>query len=872
MIYSRARRALVLSGATALVGCALVSAAPAHAYVGPGAFYPDEQQPLYPGTDTPIHGWQLVGTGGYFENPGDTDPQGGASQLQLSERFVLGSEHAGIRKPGWFAPPVRTGVVVDPTKGTGVEVDATFHPNQFAIQERDSQGGGNTSTDGGPYEADARLAHLPADLAAPPGGFPKLLRDWVGPDLASVLPGYVLWAGQGKIDKHGAPRVGWTTPNGRNAPGHGRVDLADGDSGSTGLWYTSETARPVVTSVITTPPLGVLTLGETLRYANRLAPGGDGFATLADFLDAQFAKYPAAERPEWTTLAQEGIDFDELLPPAPRRVRVQAASPTSLELAWDHSKEDRVARQRYLVTVSPGDRTISVDRDAESVLIDGLTVGVAYTVKVVAKNANGVSPPATKRSGMPYFDERSGVSDADLLEPQAITHTLGPDPTSVVTDVTAATAAANAIGANGSTPKLDYCANISWQMPVAPAGEQIDGLSVYFGSDEITLRPPGVNPRVGLYGVTDTQYEVRDGRGNYRICGLVPSKTYSALVMTRWQRQFGPAVFRTVRTPAGSPAGTVLGKATDVRVAAYRQITAEGTADYCVRVSWAAPPALIGLAQRYTIKGAIGDLPVETAGPIEAREFVRCGLAAGADGVVQVWTLHGALSAGRPPTESVSTLQGAPAGTPVPRPTNLRLSARPADAGGAVDYCIDASWTVDPLDGFTSGDVVGAAPVGASGEHEAGVIAMGTSRTSAICGLQPGTTYDVFAGLAYAVSSLQTFSAAARITTPTGAAPGTLWAAPRGLTVTQQMVGGQRCATVAWDPPVPVAGFPVTRYTAYVASESTGYSAIALSLGSAVRNKQFCGLPASLPLTATVQASYRMGISSGATLEFVSAA
>ena len=87
--------------------------------------------------------------------------------------------------------------------------------------------------------------------------------------------------------------------------------------------------------------------------------------------------------------------------------------------------------------------------------------------------------------------------------------------------------------------------------------------------------------------------------------------------------------------------------------------------------------------------------------------------------------------------------------------------------------------------------------------------------------------------------------------------------------MTQQTVNGQRCATVSWSAPATMSGFPVQHYGVYLISDS-GYSVVVLSLAADARSKQFCGLPASTPISANVQASYRPGIASLATTTFTS--
>lgn len=862
MTPSRSRLALTLSGA-AVAACALVGAPAAHAYTGASAFYPGEQQPYFPQSTTPIESWRLVGTGGYLAIPNDPgSARYGASQVRVSKRFVIGSEHARLGDGGWYIQP----------RHSGVEVDKTFHSTQRVVVEPDNDSSGDLEVSPGKYEVDLRLSRLAVDLPEPAGGYPKLLKDYVGPDLASVLPGYVLWAGMGNGNReNGEPHIGWTTPSGRNAPGHGRVDLANGDSGSSGFWYQTANARPVIASHIMTSDRDALTFGDTVSYGTRLQPGAganEKYTTIAAYLEAQFQKYPAAERPDWTTFEQEGVRFNELKPPAPREIRVDAASPTSANIAWAHTTENRVPRTGYVVTVTPATSfgsTFTVSHETPSYEVKGLTAGTQYTVKVVAKNDNGVSPAATKRSGLPNFFDRTKATDAELLEPQSVTYTPHANPTSAVADVVTSAAVAS-YGSPGNQT-LDYCANVSWQIPTAPAGEQLDGLTMSFGGDEIKAATGTTSPAVGRFGQTATTYGVQNGRGSFRICGLTPNKSYGVVLMTNWGFQYGPAVIKSVKTPVGGPLGTKIERARNLRTSTYRRLTADGKADYCVRATWDAPATSTGLPLAYTVKGGIGELSINDPMSLTAREFVKCGLAADAGGILQVWTSHGPLSAGFISAQ-IATPTGAPAGTLAPRPAGLQLTPRPADNGGKVDYCVDVRWTVTALDGFASGDFVALeAPDGEV--FEGNVLASGTTRTAAICGLNPATSYRAAAGVIYYAALTQPYAVEGTVATPAGAAPGTTWAAPTALRVSYETVAGQKCVTLAWNAPMPVAGFPVQRYSAWVVSEG-GYAGVANSIAPGTLSKQFCGVPAATALTATVQASYRLGVVAQSELSFTS--
>ncbi len=83
------------------------------------------------------------------------------------------------------------------------------------------------------------------------------------------------------------------------------------------------------------------------------------------------------------------------VPGVPRDV-VATALPLAAEVSWlTPASDGNLPIQRYAVVSEPASRTVYVDAPAGSVVIDGLTAGVAYTFQVHAVNARGAGKPST---------------------------------------------------------------------------------------------------------------------------------------------------------------------------------------------------------------------------------------------------------------------------------------------------------------------------------------------------------------------------------------------------------------------------------------------------------------------------------------------
>lgn len=838
---SRTSRARLLG--SALLAAAAVAAIPASAiaYDGESAFYPEFTPPVYPGSSPAVvkDGWKL--TGNYR-----------ASQTLIAPRWVMASGHALAVETWGYNSPLTV-------NGQQAIIKKVFTPTQTF-----DESGEELRTLDTTHAADISLVLLDRPMPAPNDGFPRLMSDPITPDLTSSLRGSVLWNGMGTdwIENWNTPnaivhpRAGWTRPNGLPLDGEQPLSAVDGDSGSIGLWYPTATARPVISSVSTSPET-MPRWSKDSRFTAKLKPSTtENYATVADWIKgkvaAERALDPTLGAPEWVTLADLGSAPSTLVPPAPRKLRISEATPTSLTVSWTHSTETRIPRSGYRVRLGNG-TPIDVPAGDTSYTFSGLTTGTEYTVSVKAFNGNGESNVHRKPRG-----------EGAAAEPDSVRFTTHANPTSVVSNVAITTAMTPVKPSTGW--QVDYCSNVSWTMPTAPAGEQLDGLSVYFGSDEIVPQSTTKSTPVGQYGTNPATYSVDNGTGRFTVCGLTPGATHGVQFNTVWAPQLGPTVLKTTKVPTGPTPGAALPQATNLTLKGYRTITNDKT-DYCIRASWQAAAAPAGAVARYTVVGSLEGFG--TASPITATEYVKCGLDPETDVTVQVWTQYEGTRVGFR-SASDGTPAGAPLGTAVPKPTNLSLTTGPANNAGTVDYCITATWQLADLAGFTRIDTAGAWNADASSTAEAAVTASGTSRTSKLCGLQPGTAYTVSAGVIYTNGSFVPYEATATITTPSGAAPGTEWEAPNNLRVTQQLVSGQRCATLMWAAPAPVDGFPVLKYNAYLVSDDGTYSAIAYSLSALQGTKQFCGLPASKAITATVQAVYRSSITAETSLPFTS--
>lgn len=723
------RTALV--AAAAVFAASLGAAGPLQAYSGPGSFDPLTTAPVYPATTTPVHGWKIVRVG---ETTVNSQLSPTASIVQIAPRWTMQSLHAGVN----------TGDKIITTSGQSVQVLQTYVLQQKPLPEGD----GTASDDRDPGFSDVTLSYLAADavtkMPAPAGGFPLLLKDQVGPDIDSVLPGYTLWAGLGGSTSGTAPRVGWTRPNGLNVPNGKRVVVVGGDSGSGALWYRSATARPVVASTATYGTKGAVAFGRETMFGTKLAPGGGNHATIADWMQSVF-NAPAADgatgvvKPEWATFSSLGINFGALKPPAPRKLRIVSGTGSSVTVAWDHPSDTRIPRDGYRVSVEGG-ASVTVSAGATQVTVPvSIPAGGTGKVTVKAYNANGESPLA----GTNLRDR--AVWDPASLAPESDTSIIEPD------DVAPFVPAAPDLSAEGrwqfsSRGKIDYCVRATWPALTAPGGEAtgyqlfVDGLRVKLPGDTTGWEPSSYT--------TDPQPTAV-------VCGLDPSAVITTFVRGVHRNVVGPSDNKTVTLPAGPAAGTLF-PAAALQAPVARRVVRSGAVDYCLDLAWTAPATVPGYpVLRYDVEYWPLLDPTATLGfdvPTQVSAEQVCHLDPAVQYAARVTTVYGTENGANPYSAKGATTPAGPAvGTALPFVTGVAGTAtRAALPAGGYNHCVTGSWTVAPTLASFPPRGYSVRIVGADGTNVSYAYAPGQMPGSVtLCGLRASTMYWIGVGATY---------------------------------------------------------------------------------------------------------------------------
>lgn len=715
-MFSSPRRRAWLGFISALA-CAGACAPTAAAYGGAGAFNPVAQPPTYPGSSSPADAYQLVGTGIYPDRIA-------ASQPQVAARWVVASAHA----------PMQAGLEYRALDGRSVRVAKVYKPVQPAADDKLNSYG----------VADISVALLESPLAAPAGGFPLLMQDPVGLDLAAALPGYVLWTGVGGPYQAQQVRSGWTKPGGD--PVTGTVEAIDGDSGSAGAWYRAAGARPVFSSVTRTATKNPF-WSRNVAYSAALTPAnGESHPTVAAWMKSVFARHPEAAAPEFTTLTAQGIDFSKLRPGFAGGVEVKSATPTSVTLGWNHSPETRVPRTGYRVTIDGATRTLGAAE--QSTTFSGLATGRQYQFAVTAFNANG---DAVRRAD--GEDRLSYVTRLPQAAPTVELSTLreinrpeeGQESASYCLKIRATHDAA--------MPNLpsDLAIRSSYQVRVGP----------------VLLDPANFQIDVDRRTVTRTLCDDTSPEG----ADIDSGSPYTVAVRTIDGGVPSPWRFGSTATPDGVASGTLLTRATDLEAQPRRAVTADGKTDYCLDLNWTPAAAVAGFPhgpstiwiQSTTTGGGgkqIKDLPASTT------KTQACGLKPNYTYRAEVWTgYEGFVAPLRSQTEA-RTPAGAPSGTALLPPANVVNTTRKRGPG---DYCIKSTWTAPPVvAGFP---VTGYAMVVTTPTFypylDTDVASTDTS--AEICGLAASTTYIAVVAAAYPIHGSQVFGAPSDIrgaTTP----------------------------------------------------------------------------------------------------------
>lgn len=610
-----------------------------------GGFNPSTEPPVYPGSSRTVDTWKAIGTHG-------APITEGASLTLVAPRWVIASEHAGVATSQTFqAPDGRTSRVL-----------AYYEPSIPGVYKTNGDRGLKPA-------ADISLSLLETPMTAPATGFPKLLEDAVSPAVADVLPGHVLWAGHGGFLFPKIPSVQWSYPSGLPIPGRAEVAQIPGDSGSPGLYFPTANADPLIVGLASyagvQPPLG------SGKHTNLNDPVGQtiqgDYATVKDWLKAMMARHPEAAPPAWTTLAQSGVRLADLPPLAPTNVRVAAAAPTAIAIAWDKPPASEAPRTGFEITVSPAPTTgksiYTVGDVSSFTLLSGLALGTEYAFTVRAVGPNGKSP--VRSTHTVRYRMRSNPSA--VQDPRLTTSRSFED------------------------GQILYCARLSW-LPATPgAGTTITRYEVAFngvtGSSAVTHLEPGV-----------------DGRLSASKCGYSAAQQVTATVR---------AISDLNKGPLASLSGPAAALETPQALAGYtltpRRAIRSGRADYCIKATWTRPSSPDG-----TPLGGVNVTVIATdfsevtgnATPLApgTTSYEQCGLSPSTAYAVFAYQAYGDGSSTKSldAFDLATTPTGAAAGTPIPAGTVGSATGVIGSAGGTPALCADVTWTAPTttVDGF----------------------------------------------------------------------------------------------------------------------------------------------------------------------------
>lgn len=723
MSRSRMRRRL-LGGAALSILASTTLASPASAFYGPGAADPltNPSAKNYPGaaTPTPVHGAELVVSGTRAGTPA-------ATHTLIADRWVIASNHSHLIKDDW----------VHTSWGASAQIKESFQLDEAA---------------GSPYNSslDMQLILLKTKLTPPNSQFPLLISDPVGFDLANVLPGQVLWAGLKQAPTNEGLRIGWSTPSGLPSPGRQHITAFSGDSGSVGMWYPTPTSRPVIASVTTSA--GYPWWGwQSIHFSRIMTSGGpfpNGDPSVQSWMKHTFAREKAADptltSPTWTTFGGSGAPLSTLRPPAPRDIKVSAATATSITASWTPSTEDRITTH-YRVTLSADGQQIGqpVETDGTSQTFTGLQTGKEYSVTVKAFNGNGTSPGVhgqlvqRNEPGVP-FD--TGRAVAPVYEPESTTYRIR-QPLPPMDALLGSSVGASPLGT--AEYCLTYEARGLASYPLA-SGDSVD-FEVKVNDNVIDYSP------LSGASVAAKQSVCGDGEGEGTDSGapLQPNTYYLLEVRPVVGAQPGAWQTKVIRTPSGPAAGTPLPKPTALTVTP-RRAAVDGKTAYCADLAWtnpSVPASLAPFAFRSSIVSAMssdGQHGLEEPVPSGRQWHVLCGFKPATKYYVSVESdiTHAVTFT----SKTTTAPDGAPGGTVLPAPVATWTDGYIADDGSG---CVAAVWKAPaavagfPVAGYrliarnAAGINVGEKTVGAS------------IRGGEICGLTPNAGYVLSVGARY---------------------------------------------------------------------------------------------------------------------------
>jgi hypothetical protein len=364
------------------------------------------------------------------------------AETGLNSASILGGEALDIKGSGFSVPEGGSAQVQFYLGGDRVK---TVDVNQ------DPEGGGNVEV--GPSEILLQAPNLASLQSQIPEGQSSLTVD-----VRVVI-----------LDGHGAEAASRVT-----SADQFRLDTLGITSEAEATFTVGQAGSFAITAQGAEP----LTLKETGAL-----PDGVSFEETAVGA-AELAGTPAAGSAgvyHFTITAANGVDPDfkqsftltiQDVPGAPGAVTATAGV-ESAEVSWSAPSSDGQSEiESYVVTVSPGGESVTVDGTATSTAIDGLDPGRAYTFSVTAVNAVGEGKAATSN---PVVATSTPIEDAESATSSSPDETASTDP---VTSSDGATLTATGTGEG----TLNVGVYASDPVPALSDGTSFFDVATSFGS------------------------------------------------------------------------------------------------------------------------------------------------------------------------------------------------------------------------------------------------------------------------------------------------------------------------------------------------------------------------------------------------------
>lgn len=485
-------------------------------------------------------------------------------------------------------------------------------------------------------------------------------------------------------------------------------------------------------------------------------------------------------------------------PSAPAAV----AGDGQVTLTWTAPADNGSPISGYVVSVSPGGQTTTVQ--AATAIITGLTNGAGYSFTVTAVNAAGAgqaSPASTTvvPRGLPGAPQ--GVSAVAGIRSAAVTWTApASDGASGITSytVTAAPGGATATSSGTSASVAGLANGVTYTFTVTATNGVGTGPasspSAAITTPDLPGAPTGLTASAG-YKAANLSWTTPSSTGGRPLTGFTilaspaaPSAIFNVTGTTATVSNLTPGTAYTFQVYATTAVGDGSASTPSSPVTPFDKATAPGrptavAGNAQVSLTWTAPASDGGSAiTSYTVTASPGGATLSVAG----LGATFTGLTNGTSYTFTVVAMNGA---GAGPSSQASaavtpaTVPGAP--TSVSAVAGVRSAT--------------VSWAAPSANGSAiTGYTVTTSPGGGT------VSATGTTTT--VTGLSNGTTYTFTVTATNGVGTGSASTPSAGITTPD--LPG----APTGLTAT----AGLKSVSLSWTTPSSTGGRPLTGFTVLV--------------------------------------------------------